>query len=1377
MNIDDLRGKARPDQFAIAAKYAGVSPDVFEGMWRTESSNGTNMLSPAGAQGHFGIMPATRRTWENRTGTVINPNDFTDSLFVAANQMRENMASTRGNVDDALRMYNAGPDRSNWNNKETNAYAAKVRGSDPHADRVAQAATMAGHPLNTDDLKTMDTTSILNTAPEDIAVAQRPGQVHMPKHMNVEQVVAAALTGPDYKDIAPGNHAAIQDAQSREAGDGMEKSMTDAIPMWQKTAHALADVSLFAGAVKALSRDHPDADPAFMKAYADHWQETEKFAENEEEAAWMRDATSASDLDRIKGDIVERRNHRAVYARTPQDGLVYGGLASVLDPGGLALGFGFGKALEVAGVGSHVLMAGRAARVAEDAREVGVVGKGLEFIDGEFRPAPKRVQVPFSDPAGQFVAGDWVPVTKTLKAVTAREAVAPNLAAGLASLSVEGAGVNVLSDAALQASGEHKTIRDYAADGALGLALAGIVAPFHIGSARDTHLENIAENIRRNAIDADAKRHFEVQQDLGPNATSDEIAAEVTKRDAADIRDHIRTSLAPVPEQHRFLSTEGEGDQAFIVSDPVKLQDIHDRYDMGAVSDPLERKVVSELIARSEAMVADNPMNAKQMAATKTVLAKAKFGGDRGMESTGLTLLSSESPVSRSVGMMLLEGTTGAGGRRRTAAMAQVVRERLYNRHMAGYDGLYNVFRKENGRHIGLEAWDGKVRNEFNRGVAMEIEARNLAPGEARLEPYPHEAISKAADLWEKGMDHMRVEQQHVGTVGSARLGTSSVGYFTHKMDPRAVAALTDDEARQVRSILSDQFVDPANGFDRKFSNKLAAKYLETAADKRYGGAPVPVNLHSPEAADFIRDSLKALGHEAGDVDKLMDKFSRGGASHTKKRLRLNMSSDIGGGKQLIDLFNTDITALYRGYARRTSGEVALAQYGIMGKKGLDVMRRALIQSKSTVGEVEAFDQIASELLNTPFGEHNHKYMDNARIATSLSRLGGMGFTQFGEYANGMVAVGVHRTFAAMGGFNRLRKEVGQIAHGGNSTSAILGSIDKLGGHIGLDEYNLTRLFDVPDNDIKMYGTEQVGVFSRGLRAGAHLQATLSGHRMITAVQTRGMAEQVVHKMVAYARSGAEDAALRDMGISAELQAKIGKDLPNIAEFDAKGNLTKLDMAKSKMDDSDIMEMRDSIERGASQIIQRTYTGETGKWAHDGFLKLLFQFRTFSIISVEKQWGRNVRNYGALKSAMYLAGAMSFALPIHMARVQAKTMGMSRAAKDKYVKENMGVGSLVRATMNYASASGLLGDIMDVGVGATSSWFGNDGKDFADTVGGRGQGQKKLIGGVLAPGVAQVEDVWAGVHGDPHKLIRALPFSNTPWMQPLVNFTTPDPTN
>ncbi len=42
-------------------------------------------------------------------------------------------------------------------------------------------------------------------------------------------------------------------------------------------------------------------------------------------------------------------------------------------------------------------------------------------------------------------------------------------------------------------------------------------------------------------------------------------------------------------------------------------------------------------------------------------------------------------------------------------------------------------------------------------------------------------------------------------------------------------------------------------------------------------------------------------------------------------------------------------------------------------------------------------------------------------------------------------------------------------------------------------------------------------------------------------------------------------------------------------------------------------------------------------------------------------------------------------------------LGMSRSEREKYADENLSTARLARASLNYASTSGLLGNIFDVG--------------------------------------------------------------------------------
>ena len=768
--------------------------------------------------------------------------------------------------------------------------------------------------------------------------------------------------------------------------------------------------------------------------------------------------------------------------------------------------------------------------------------------------------------------------------------------------------------------------------------------------------------------------------------------------------------------------------------------------------------MVEETTARAIRIDEATPVDRK---ALRTVLSKAD------MEATSTKLLLSDSPVARAVGMTLLENPQGAAGRQRTAAITAALRERVYNENFHGYDALATQFRRKEGVGIVRDFKDGTARNEFSRRVFREIERRNGKPAGTKLDENPF--VVEAADAFESGMERMRIEQQRTGTIGNARLGDNSIGYAPHRLDPRKVASLTGDQMKRVRTVLSRQFQE-SEGFDADFSDQLATRYLERGIDAANGMYQVPFNLHSPEAGQIVQDALTAMKMDPAEIDKIMGKYSRGGAGHTKRRLRLDLDEDLGEGMKLMDIFVTDIPALYRSYARRVAGEVSLAQYGVMGKKGLDILKKSMVASGSTPKEVAAFDQIAAEFLNTPFGEANWQWMDNIRLATSASRLGGMAFTQFAEFGNAIPALGVQAAFRAISSLPRMMKEVREISTGHTAPNDLLRDLDRMGGGVGMDDYWMTRMFDVKDNDVELYNGSDLGLVTRAIRAGAHGNMILSGHRMMLASQTRLMAEEVLRKAVKYAKSGKDDIALDDMGINATMREALRKDMDRIATFDSKGRLTGLDLFKGKaLTPAMVNELAQSVERGAGQIIQKTFTGETGKWAHNGFLKMLFQFRTFSITAVEKQWGRNAANIGAIKSFMYLMAAMSFAAPIHMARTGIKAAAMKDEKKEEFLEQNLSPMALGRATMNYASLAGLSGDILDLGVSAFSNYGGDFGEDFGAAYGARGKRSDKFFGGVAAPGAGLADDVFAGVfERDPHKLLRSLPGSNLPYVSPLI---------
>ncbi len=142
--------------FAQLESQYGLPPGLLDSVWAAESARGRAMLSPAGAQGHFGFMPATARQYG-----LTDPNDLGASASAAARMYSDLLKQTNGDLPQALAAYNWGI--GNLQRKgmeaapaETRNYIRKVTanmgqpqasGSDsPNADAWAALAAQYGQP-------------------------------------------------------------------------------------------------------------------------------------------------------------------------------------------------------------------------------------------------------------------------------------------------------------------------------------------------------------------------------------------------------------------------------------------------------------------------------------------------------------------------------------------------------------------------------------------------------------------------------------------------------------------------------------------------------------------------------------------------------------------------------------------------------------------------------------------------------------------------------------------------------------------------------------------------------------------------------------------------------------------------------------------------------------------------------------------------------------------------------------------------------------------------------------------------------------------------------------------------------------------------------
>jgi GNAT superfamily N-acetyltransferase len=1484
MALEISKDLTQAEQFEAAAKFAGVPATVLRGIWRTESAEGKNMLSAAGAEGHFQIMPVTRKTWEGRVGRKLDPYDFTDGLTLAALTLRENLQATKGNVPDALRMYNAGPDRSRWNNEETRAYASKVLGTD--ADTAMSTSEYDVRPTG---FERPDADAAWNTSAYDLmSVTNKDASGATNKEFlsdvekgiiaqtGVEAATVAAVAGTDgsaaaleARDAVRPNVTAVTNAAIEQlgtvpvgTGDGdsgweaildqattaeAEQADADAITFGDKFGAAFDNNTLTAGLMHFLEKSAgPTSRPDANWNYLDNIEEVEQ-DRSEDEIDELREARSAGEVGLIKARQNQERESNRVLTTGSSTGAVVGYTlaAGVADPVGWVAGFGVGKVFQIAGAGS------RAA----------------------------------------FNAG--------------------NTARGFALAGSEGAVGNVLTTAALDAAGMHQSSYDYAASAGFGMLIgSGLGGLEWRGAARtqaQREFADMADRLDQSAAQMNAQLYQAASAEAGPTATPEEIATIATRINAeqeqrimdvvlGDVDDSMRlfprpdaTATPPLPQQkivpNEFLYTAKSGDEItfkvldedlagtkvkrVIVVDPTtgeaavdslgrpvgnlifneagsesatslgvrvspeyqrqgiatamykianeqygadlgdaktgvfgegrvsnrttegqalrenmdmdkvevkprtvasaelpkidslpgsilntrkKRKAAYARYGLDvSIADDAERKIVGEMFARAERVLGENPVDVTRL---KPLLSKV------GWEATSTRMLLSDNPVMRAFAVVALENPEGAAGRKVTAAMTKAMRERVYlGNTLRDYDNAYTVWRNRQGGSTLRDFHDTTLRRRFDKEVYAERDRRWNDKAGQEIDP----EIKLAADHLDAGYRRMGMDQDYIGTIGSARIDYNKAGYQPRRFAPGVVAQLNDAQRKAMTKALSSEFQATA-GFDKEFSDQFAIKYIERINTKAKGAYDVPANLHSDDAADIVRDSLRALSMNEEQIAKVMGRFSRGGASHTKGRIDADLTTlyedGAGGSMQLLDMVNTNNIELFRSYARRVSGEVSLAKYGIMGEQGLKELRMAMTVGpdgmRASSKELEAFDQVAAEFLGRPFGDQLGKWADNARSFTSALRLGGMGFNQFNEYANGVAGLGVMRSFKALAALPRLMGEVRAMKQGKPASNTLLGSMELYGGDFGMDGYRMQGMYDVNEG-FEVYGTEALTVFDKAIRAGAHGNRVLSGHRAITAVQIRGMSEQIVQKSLRYIRDGKEDVALDDMGITAAVRDAMRKDINKVAKFGPGGEVLSFDITKLS-DNAAAHAYMVAVNRGASQIIQDTYIGETGKWAHDGWLKLMTQFRSYSITATQKQWRRQSYTHGTARALGYLLGAMSVAAPIHMARVQLRAAG--RPDREEFLDKELSPLAFGRSTMNYVASAGLLPDLLDI----TSSMTGGQ------LTGGRSGNTTPFVGGQIVPAAGAVNDVWkAAQTRDPHRMVKLLPGSNLPYLQAAIN--------
>lgn len=779
----------------------------------------------------------------------------------------------------------------------------------------------------------------------------------------------------------------------------------------------------------------------------------------------------------------------------------------------------------------------------------------------------------------------------------------------------------------------------------------------------------------------------------------------------------------------------------------------------GDAAKDMERKAIVDLIRHTEAEMKANPIDRTK---TKTIMESKLFS----MGTPGLNLAMSNHPVAQWASRHLVENTMGGSGRHVTAAMrkAQYELEFVGNGNVL-FDHAYEGWKSSRGvgtaKGTTNDMFKGDMLDTFDRLVYAEVENRRWGKASTN-----DQFVKNAADAHQVSYERMLDSQKRTKTVGWSVLPEDSLGYVPHHMAAAKLGTLTNARREAMRAAIEGQMVDNM-GFDRDFAKKLSGAYLDHARINANGGHEIPANMHDVHAPEYVKQAAKAAGMTADEIAILGKKLAAGGASHTKKRLNLDLTKEYMDGDTtftLMDIMDTDHRKLLKNQARRVSGEVGLTQQGVQGSGGLKLMERALQfteDGKVDVKAVESFQQVSAEMLGRPYGDKMPTLAEGAMTANAATNLGGMAITQLTETLNMGVTLGLSHGFKGIMSLPRLIKEAKILAKGGTVEGSMLHSMELPGGEFGMTDYKLVTRYDSPSSVYDSVGRDSLSTADKVIRATGRGLGKVSMHRIVQAAQVRAAAEQITQKALKYIRDGVESKALADMGFTPELTARIRADLPNIAEFDASGRILSLDMTKAKDADA-VATFITSVHRGTGQIIQRSFVGEVGKWQHSAMGKVVTQFRTFPITAMEKQWGRQRGIHGAAGAIGLVIAVAPFAVPIYLAKVALHSVG--RADQDAYIEKMTSPIAVTRGVMNYVGMLGLAPDFLDMmtalpGVG-----------DAITEAGGGAANTRAGTTGSIVPLAGYTDKVLKAIQEpSAQSIAKSLPYSNVPYLVPFIN--------
>lgn len=650
------------------------------------------------------------------------------------------------------------------------------------------------------------------------------------------------------------------------------------------------------------------------------------------------------------------------------------------------------------------------------------------------------------------------------------------------------------------------------------------------------------------------------------------------------------------------------------------------------------------------------------------------------------------------------------------------IHESMTAKFNAAINAPYREWAERNG-YGAFERWTRPVRERFMADMGLAIrKSADVTEQVTDVDP----AILKAATKVRQVFAEYLKEAKAAGVKGFENVEMNE-GYLPRVFDFRRVYDIEQDiGSDNLRALVAKAVQAADEEIDDKLAAAIARAYVKRMKELRVGSDVGLMQGMRWDDVGFLRRFLDEAGTPREEIDEVVNKFAalnarrerqtEGTVRYGKHRVQFDETTAMVFRSQnaaregriedveiaLSDLFENNVEHLFGRYSRSMSGHIGLAKVGIKSKNDFDLsirkVERALEGDPDELKRVKDTAEMAYKLITG-------QPVQDATMLTKLGRaardfnftttMNQTGWAQFPDMA-GLLQSGYLRYTITnfFDGFRSMRRTDGVL------DDAFAKEMEEWLG-VGTDFYNnaVFSSYD-PGEEGGLIGA--LGKVEHGLRVAGRGTQAVSGMAWMTAFSQRLVARNIVQRLVKDVTEGGgfNKARAATLGLDDAMKARIERQIRKYTEF-VDGNFGGKVRVVNWMKWDDV-EARDAMLyatfREARRLVQEEDLGDTTKWMHTNWGKILAQFRRFALVSYSKQVMHGIAHADAEEATRVLI-SMVMASMAYTARHSIALASQPADKREEYAEKYLSPDRLAAAAIANSSYSTVFPALFDSTVG------------------------------------------------------------------------------